>query len=193
MSNTFQLCLASASPRRQAILKAFSVPFRCIQHQFDEQSVSPDDFSTSAKYVRHLAKQKALSTQEGHHWVLAADTIVVHQNRILGKPRDHNEAFQYLSALNNDCHQVMTAFCLYNQALNKHVCQLNKSQVCFNDLSDSDLKHYINTFKPFDKAGAYGIQEVPTHFIRSFSGSKYTIIGLNIKSVLKRIKHIQSL
>ena len=109
------LYLASQSPRRAHILKKYHYKFNIISHHFNESSLHIEDFSTPRHFVKELAKQKALSVKKyASNWVLAADTIVVKDNKIYGKPNDYDQAFKFLTCLQNTYHHVISAFCLYH-------------------------------------------------------------------------------
>tara|TARA_Y100001970_G_scaffold104078_2_gene130411 strand:- start:15001 stop:15579 length:579 start_codon:yes stop_codon:yes gene_type:complete len=181
--------LASSSPRRVSILKQFGYDVRITQHHFDETSLSPHDFNSYRLYVKEIAKQKALSANhQSKDFLLAADTIVVFNKHIFGKPTNFQEAVSYLSCLQGNIHSVISAFCLILPQSKHIILKSSLSYVRFNPLSTSQIESYIKTYKPFDKAGAYGIQECPSYFIDSYTGSIYTIIGLPIYLLNKTIK-----
>ena len=183
------LLLASNSPRRAQILNNFGYKFTVSPHHFDEDSIDPNNFLSPRNYVRFLAKSKAHSIKRSsHNLILSADTIVVFNNIIFNKPSNRDQAFFFLSQLQGSTHEVISAFCLYDRHHCRTTVRSALSYVTFNSLTSSQLYDYIDTYKPFDKAGAYGIQECPTHFIKSYSGSIYTIIGLPIYLLNQTIK-----
>ncbi|MDC0036627.1 Maf family protein [bacterium] len=187
------LYLASNSPRRSSILTKFGLDHRIILHSFDENSLIFEQSPSSRAFVRELSKQKALSINTPYSsWILTADTCVVFQDRLLGKPSSLNEACHFLDTLQGHTHVVLTAFCLYHQQQQRLIQHVRSSQVTFNSLTRTQIEHYVYSKKPLDKAGAYGIQECPLFFIKKYTGSKYTIIGLPIYTVLAAIKRIQS-
>ena len=187
------LYLASNSPRRSSILTTFGLEHCVISHSFDENSLVFEQASSSKAFVRELSKQKALSINTPYSsWILAADTCVVFQNKLLGKPSSFDEACYFLDTLQGHPHMVITAFCLYHQQQERLIQHVRSSQVTFNSLTKAQIEHYVYSKKPLDKAGAYGIQECPSFFIKNYTGSKYTIIGLPIHTVLAAIKRIQA-
>ena len=192
LSNQIKLLyLASSSPRRHDILNQFNICFEAIQNKLgDEPSY---DFSCSPRhYVKQLATQKALcSAKDIHGWVLSADTIVTYQENIYGKPKDHHDNVQMLTTFSNQTHAVITAFCLTNMQIKKRVVRSKKCLVTFNELSKKDIEHYIKESMPFDKAGGYGIQDIPPHFIKKIDGDRFTIMGLPIHLLKKELKRIQ--
>ena len=156
------------------------------------QSIQPADFQSPRQYVKHCALQKALSlTNRSKNWLLTADTIVVHEDTILEKPKDKNDATTMLSTLSNTTHCVITSFCLFHPILKKCYVRSVKSFVTFGKLTKKHIEDYIHQFNPYDKAGSYGIQELPAYFNAHVKGSKYNVIGLPIYQVRSLIKHIQ--
>lgn len=150
------LILASNSPRRQELLRAAGLAFTVKTKEVDEtypSDVAPDDVAS------FLARKKAQAyTQEVANEVLiTADTIVKLNNKILGKPGDYDEAFDMLTALSGSNHEVITGVCITTKK--KEVVFKDVTRVWFKALSDSEIDYYITNYQPFDKAGAYGIQE----------------------------------
>jgi septum formation protein len=181
---TFKLFLASESPRRQQLLKEFGVSFSVIPNRLDKERL-PTKGSLSYK-IRTLSKQKAIASKENYKGlILTADTVISFNNEILGKPNSPSDAEHMLKRLSGNTHTIITAFSVLNTI--DHICisRSSTATLTFNTLSTSDIKSYISEKKPFDKAGSYGIQDIPTHFLNSFTGSYNTIMGLPIKYVLK--------
>ena len=185
--------LASGSPRRKDILNHFKIPFDLISHCLDETTINPIDYKNKVDYVKKLAHLKALSIKDNlNNWILTADTIVVYENSVLNKPQDLKQATQYLKRLSNSNHFVYSAFCLLNRNLNKSYIRCDKATITFNKLLHKDILDYVHHYHPLDKAGAYGIQELPKHFVKKLIGSKYTVIGLPIYQLKSVIKHIHN-
>lgn len=194
LSNNYPyIQLASGSPRRQQLLTEFGVHFKVISHRVDETLFLPETFNSPQHYVKTLATEKAKQSDfSPNHWVLAADTIVVLDNRVLEKPLSVQEALQMLTALQGRSHTVFTGYCLflpYKHTMYRRCC---KTRVSFGKIDQDHLKAYIDTYQPFDKAGSYGLQELPDYFNYSISGSRHNVIGLPIRDILRLIKHIQS-
>ena len=174
-----KIILASASPRRKSILESMGLAFT-IQPSDFEENLKSDEFSYSA--IEYLAEQKALTIENPNcDIVISADTVVVLDNKILGKPKDREEAYSMLKKLEGKIHQVVTAICVTNRE--KTIVDSITSTVEFEHLSDEMILNYIDTYKPFDKAGSYGIQELPQGFIKNVEGSLENIIGLCPKAL----------
>lgn len=177
--------LASQSPRRAELLKYLDIPFSIVPSDIDETI----DFSQPPiEEIKRLAYKKAkdvLSRNE-NALVLGADTVVVVDNEILGKPKDKEEAFSMLKKLANRKHQVITGVCLISQ--DKTDAFASVSEVYFHDLSDDEILSYIENEKPFDKAGAYGIQGKAALFIERIDGDYYSIMGLPIALIYQHLK-----
>ncbi len=176
-----KIILASSSPRRADILTKIKMDFEVIPSSYEEKH---DKTVFSYNYVERLAYNKALAVakeirkQGRDENVLGADTIVVIDNRILGKPADFNEAFSMLKMLSGRIHFVVTALAIVNSKRLNHVVKSDTTYVTFEMLSDEQITDYINEFKPYDKAGSYGIQELPYGFIRKIKGDVDNVIGL---------------
>jgi septum formation protein len=172
-----RLILASASPRRRELLEQLGVRFTCDPAHIDESrhaDESPFD------YVQRMAHEKALAVASRYpvpgHAVLAADTSVVIDDTVLGKPRDRVDALGMLARLSGRTHTVFTAVSLWS-ATGMH-CELVETQVQFMLLSRDICEHYVSTEEPWDKAGAYAIQGLGGAFVRSLRGSYSCVVGL---------------
>ena len=171
------LILASQSPRRRELLTMLGVDFTVITADIDE-TMDPALLPEQEVARVCAAKAAAVGTSHPDDLILAADTIVVLDNRVLGKPHSPEEAAQMLRALSGRTHRVMTGFCLYrNGQADTHV---EITAVTFRTLSEEEIQAYIATGSPMDKAGAYGIQEQAGIFVRSVEGDYYNVIGLPI-------------
>ena len=174
--------LASSSPRRAEILKDKYV-FEIIPSPYEEIHATT---VFSYDYVENLAYNKAKAVVplvEGDCNIIGADTVVVLDGKILEKPQDSEDAKQMLKSLSGREHQVVTSIALINTATDHHVIKSTTSKVIFNDLTDAMIDFYVNNFKPLDKAGAYGIQELPEGYVKSYSGSLENIIGICPKAL----------
>ena len=173
-----RLILASASPRRKALLDQLGVNCTCDPADIDETQQIDE---TPSAYVQRMAQEKALAVAERHpisagYAVLAADTSVVWEGKVLGKPKDHADALDILASLSASTHSVLTAVCLLT-ADGVH-CELVKTEVEFLPLSHEVCERYLATAEPWDKAGAYGIQGLAGAFVRSIHGSYSNVVGL---------------
>ena len=184
------IILASASPRRSEILLQAGVEFKVIPSNFDEGSL---EFTNINDYSKALSYYKAIDVFKDHpeDVVIASDTIVVVDDKILGKPKDEEDAYKMLSMLSGRKHSVITSVCIMTK--DNVDTFLSKSYVTFYKMSDKDIKEYIATKEPMDKAGAYAVQGKAAKYIRSINGDYYTIVGLPIAKVIKSLKKIKAL
>ncbi|WP_457551734.1 Maf family protein, partial [Desulfobacula sp.] len=141
------------------------------------------------KYVKDLSflKAESIALFYPEEWVLGADTIVVVQNHILGKPRSKTDAAAMLDTLNNREHSVFTGFSIMNQKKNRYITQSVKTKVFFKCLSPEEIQWYIKTGEPFDKAGAYGIQGIGAFLVKEILGSYSNVVGLPICEVVEAL------
>ncbi|AWC82222.1 MULTISPECIES: nucleoside triphosphate pyrophosphatase [Serratia] len=170
------LYLASGSPRRRELLALLGVSFDILLTHTEEQRREGE---AAEAYVRRLAQDKAkagVALAQEDRPVLGADTIVVLNGRVLEKPRDEAHAAQMLAALSGKQHQVMTAVAIADRQDVR--CQLVVTDVTFRSLSQQDIRDYIATGEPMDKAGAYGIQGKGGCFVRTITGSYHAVVGL---------------
>jgi septum formation protein len=168
------LCLASVSPRRRELLSQIGVPHIVAGADIDE-AVLPGE--APRDYVTRLARQKALAVQRGQALpVLAADTTVVLDGRVFGKPRDREDAIGILSALSGRTHEVLTAVALCSA--NAVTQRLSASLVRFRTISRDECAAYWETGEPRDKAGGYAIQGLGAVFVESLNGSYSGVMGL---------------
>lgn len=182
--------LASASPRRQDILNSLGLDFKVIPNLLHDENldISKGSIRNQLKYLC-LEKAKA-SSKAIKGWILTADTIIYHKDKPIGKPTSKHDAFSILNKLSNSSHHVITACCLFNSITKKHFFCSDIATVHFNVLSKQDIETYINDFKPFDKAGSYGIQDIPTHFLKKLDGNTNTVMGLPRHKLKKFLKCI---
>lgn len=180
-----KIILASSSPRRADILRQHNINFEIIPSPYQEDH-SVTDFSYS--FIEGLAYNKAkavIPLLNAPAKILGADTVVVLDGKILGKPKNYDDAFCMLRHLSGRKHKVVTGVALINTAVNKEKVTSVTSIVEFNELSDKMIQHYLDYFKPFDKAGSYGIQEMPKGYVKGFEGSFENIVGLCSNTVIE--------
>ncbi len=173
-----KLILASASPRRQELLKNIGLDFEVIPSTVDEHI---NDKLTPEEIVLELSALKAndIASKVGQDAiVIGADTIVVYQNKILGKPVDVEDAFNMLRMLSGQVHHVLTGFTLIRTKDAFTVKDYQKTLVKFRALSDGEIKEYIQTGEPLDKAGAYGIQKIGSLIVEKIEGDYFNVVGL---------------
>ena len=181
-----QLILASQSPRRKELLGLFGVPFTVRVADIDETM----DFSApAAEEVARVSRLKALAIpREDDDVLIAADTIVVCQGRILGKPRDEAEAYAMLRLLSGRDHQVMTGVTVLRGKEERVFTQI--TDLHFRELSDKEIYRYSATGEPMDKAGAYGIQGGAALFCEKMDGDYYNVMGLPVCRLGETLKEL---
>ena len=172
------LILASASPRRQEILRNAAIPFGTRPVDVDE---SHRDGESARDYVLRLAETKARAAAQPSETVLGADTVVVVEGRILGKPADPDEAQAMLRLLSGRTHDVLTGVCVLHAGECRTFVEL--TAVTFKSLSDQEVEAYVDSGEPWDKAGAYGIQGAASKFVERIEGCYFNVVGLPIARV----------
>lgn len=181
------LLLASNSPRRKELLTQLGYQFDIVKIDVDESYPSDLKPHEIAEYVS-AKKAKAFDVNE-NEILLTSDTIVASDQKILLKPKDENEAFEMIKSLSGKVHQVYTAFTL--KTVDSEISKTSKTDVEFSEISDEEIKFYIKTYKPFDKAGSYGIQEwLGMTKIKNISGSFYSVMGLPVDLVYEELKKL---
>ncbi len=171
-----QLILASQSPRRKELLGLFRVPFTVQAADIDE---TMDPARPPCEEVARLSRQKALAIpRQPEDVVVAADTIVVAENQVLGKPRDEADAFRMLKLLSGRSHQVMTGLTVVRG--DGIVSCTEVTDIRFRPLSDGEILAYIRTGEPMDKAGSYGIQGGAALFAEGINGDYFNVVGLPV-------------
>ncbi|TYT75539.1 Maf family protein [Desulfobotulus mexicanus] len=186
VKNSSLLILASASPRRKELLSNTGMQFAIICSQLDEESIQADTPENLATAIAS-AKAREVSALYPENWVLAADTLVVKGNNILGKPGKASEAASMLRMLSGCTHQVITGVCLMNRLKEKTISYAVTTDVVFKQLSDREISWYTADSEPYDKAGGYAIQGLAAHFIRSIKGSYTNVVGLPICEVMETL------
>ena len=183
------LILASASPRRRELLETLSLTFSVMPAHVDER---PHAAEPPEVYVTRLARTKAehVARQFPTAWVLGADTVVVLDRRILGKPPDHATARAMLGSLSGREHTVMTGVAAVR--LDRGIAQadLVSTRVRFHDLQATDIEAYISTGEPFDKAGAYAVQGKGGQFVASLDGCYNNVVGLPLERAMALLRAV---
>ena len=178
ISSSIPIFLASKSPRRRKLLKQLNIKFKSFSVEMDEK-IHPNEKPSNS--VLRLSKEKLdlakLKVKKGI--VITADTIVVLNKTVLGKPKNKKDAFRILKLLSGKTHVVYTGYSIFNFTNNKTISEYEKTEVTFRDLTDEEIKEYINGGSPMDKAGAYGIQDdFGAVFIKKINGCYYNVVGL---------------
>ena len=182
--------LASSSPRRQELLLRLQTPFDIILPDVDESIIPPD--GSPETYCTALADLKAndISQHYPNEWVIGADTIVVLDDQIMGKPDDKSHAQKMLEQLSGKTHQVYTGVCLKMAEKNIHHLFSEITMVTFRELDSADISHYIETCPPYDKAGSYGIQDWSAVFVQEIKGCYDNVVGFPISRFYQELKKL---
>ena len=186
-----KIILASSSPRRRELLKKTNIKFEIIPSPYIEDHTTT---VFSYDFIEGLAEGKAkavvpLVTEPS--LIIGADTVVVLDNKILGKPKDREDAFNTLKMLSGKTHIVVTGIAIINSQTGEVKKSASTSHVTFEELTDEKINYYIDNFKPLDKAGSYGIQEMPEGYIKSYTGSLDNIIGLDVEMTMDLLNTAQ--
>ena len=180
------IILASNSPRRKELLAEHNIDFEVIKSDIEE---TLDDNKTVLENVMNLAKLKCLDVfnKNQDRVVLAADTIVVYNNKIYGKPIDEADALKMLEEFSGNTHEVITGVCV---ASSKGInVNYEVSKVTFKNISEKEILDYIATKEPMDKAGSYAIQGIGSKLVLSYDGEFDNIVGLPMKLVVKMLEN----
>jgi len=190
----FPVFLASASPRRKEILKNLISSFDIVTTRVDESNLA---YLNPERLTKKNSLRKMLSAKKEIHafryLIIAADTVVSFQGRIFGKPSSRMEAINTLMFLSGKTHEVITGVTFGYIFQSKMICSTwtETTYVTFNTLSEKVIIAYVDDQKPFDKAGSYGIQELPKDFVKNIRGDYDNIVGLPAKSLYKMLKGLK--
>ena len=182
--------LASKSPRRRKLLKQINIPFKSFSVDLHEEVL---DGEHPVKTVKRLSEQKLLLAEEkiDKGIIITADTIVVLDKEIIGKPEDENEAAATIKKLSGRTHNVYTGFALKNVGTKRKIIDYEKTAVTFRNLTEKEISDYVRSGSPMDKAGAYGIQDdFGAVFVTKISGCYYNVVGLPLSKVYKNLLDI---
>ena len=186
--NLYEILLASQSPRRSVLMKELGIPFRVVATEHIREEY-PTHLS-GGDIAQYLAEHKSDAYKaplEKHQILLTADTIVWHQGKELGKPADRDEAIGMIAALSGDTHQVYTGVCLRSDIARRAFYVV--TDVIFSRLDREEIEYYVDHYRPYDKAGAYGIQEWIGHIaVENIVGSYFNVMGLPVQKVYSELK-----
>ena len=182
-----KLILASQSPRRRELLKGLDVEFSTCSVDADESF--PADLK-GADAVQYICKAKADAYRpqlNDNTIAITADTVVILDDKIIGKPKSREEAFSMIRSLSGRVHEVITAVCIFSKEKCKEFYA--STEVHFSDITDEEIEYYIAKYKPFDKAGSYGVQEWIGYIgIEKIVGSYFNVMGLPVKRLYDELK-----
>jgi septum formation protein len=179
--------LASASPRRAELLRAAGINGFTIRAADIDETQLPGE--SPREYVLRLSREKALAVARGNELVLGADTTVVIDNEIAGKPLDAEDARRMLRALSGQWHEVLTAVSLVRG--DQILSGIASTRVKFAEMSEDEIDWYLTTGEPMDKAGAYGIQGYASRFVERIEGNYSNVVGLPVEMVYRMMKEIE--
>ncbi len=182
----YHIVLVSQSPRRRELLKGLELKFECTSVDTDESYPAS---LRNGEIPMHIAEQKAdayLPQMTDNTLAITADTVVLINGRVLGKPKNRQESIDMLHTLSGNAHQVITGVCIFTKIKRKTFYVLTDVQ--FTPLTDAEIEHYIDIYKPFDKAGSYGVQEwIGFIGIEKITGSYFNVMGLPVQRLYKEL------
>ncbi len=181
------IVLASSSPRRKALLEQIGLEFTVDARAQEDAALAGDD---PRRLVEELSRRKAASVREHHpdSLIIAADTIGVVAGRIIGKPHSENEAREILSLLSAKAHTVITGFTVLDTGSGKSVSRSVETTVYMKPLTQAEIKNYVQTGEPLDKAGAYAIQGLGAVLVEKIEGDYFNVMGLPLRALAEVLK-----
>jgi len=184
-----KIVLASASPRRVELLSSAGIEFEVIPGDVSEDILTGE---TPEDYVERLARAKAedVARKTDGRFFIGADTIVLCDGEIMGKPEDSADAERMLNKLSGIPHEVITGFAVYDKERDGVIADTVRTRVYFKQLSDEEIRAYIATGCPFDKAGAYAIQGGAAHMVEKIEGSYTNVVGLPLCEVVETLRRM---
>lgn len=183
----YRIILASKSPRRRQLLADLDIDFVTEIHEVDEVFPEGLPMEEIPQYLARLKAEPFVGTMKENDLVITSDTIVYVADEVLGKPADYNEAVAMLRKLSGRQHEVVTGVCLTSKT--KQVSFAAVTDVFFKELSQEEIDYYITHYKPYDKAGAYGIQEWIGHIgIERIEGSYFNVMGLPVQHLYEELR-----
>ena len=192
MVNNGSIVLASASPRRSELLESAGIPFTVVSGDIDE---TPFPGEEPLAHVLRLAEGKAreVSSRAEGRFFIGADTIVLCDNEIMGKPCDNADAVRMLRALSGRVHQVITGFAVLDRQTGRTVSRVVSTEVTFKPLDENEIAAYVATGCPLDKAGAYAIQGGAAYMVSRIDGSYTNVVGLPLCEVVETLRDMGAL
>lgn len=186
--NYIEIILASGSPRRRELLADMGIPFRVAEAYPVDEIYPPDTEPHEVpSYLAELKSRAYPQELSDNQILITADTVVIHGGRVIGKPKDRNDAIRILASLSGSTHEVTTGIMIRNQLTHKYLSETTR--VTFGILSQSGIEFYVDNFRPYDKAGAYGIQEwIGYTGIERIEGSFYNVMGLPTRLLYTGLK-----
>ena len=186
-NNVKAIILASASPRRKELLERIGLKFEVEPSNYEEgisSELGPHELAKSLS----LEKAKLVAQNHKNTLVIAADTFIVFESRILGKPRTETEAKEMLKTMNGKPHSVITGFTIIDTDSNKALSRSVETKVHLRQLSSNEIDAYVRSKEPLDKAGAYAIQGLGSVIVEKIEGDYYNVVGLPLSALVKSLK-----
>ncbi len=182
-----RIILASTSPRRKELMEKSGLPFEIATGGYEEDMSLP---LSPKRLAKHLSQGKARAVAPGfsNAIIIAADTFIVYQDRLLGKPHTTVKAREMLSLLSGKAHSVITGFTIIDTASGKTVSRTEETRVYFRKLDKTDIARYIRTKEPLDKAGAYAIQGLGAVFVKKIEGDYCNVMGFPLCAIVEILK-----
>lgn len=188
------IILASASPRRKELLERIGLKFEVVKSDFEEKFDPKLDFHTLAERLS-LGKAKAVAKRFKNSTpilsgsiIIAADTLIIANREVLGKPKDKNDAKNMLNKLSGKMHLVITGFTIIDTQSKKTITKSDETKVYMRKITNKEIENYIKTKEPFGKAGAYAVQEKGSVFVEKIEGDFFNVVGLPIFALMKELK-----
>jgi len=191
LSLPYNIVLGSQSPRRKELLKLAGFDFRVLDIDYEEKI--PHQYDSASEIPAYLAEQKALHAKglNDKDLLITADTLVFLDGKILGKPKDADHAFEMLSDLSGKMHEVITGVCIKYDNQTEVLSDISK--VYFKPLEAEEIEYYIENYRPFDKAGAYGAQDwIGLIAIERIEGSYFNVMGLPVHKLYEALKALEN-
>lgn len=191
IADRFHIILASKSPRRRQLLRDAGFEFT-LADSFEVEEIYPETLAAEevAEFLSNLKADAYPVALKGNDVLITSDTVVVADGEVMGKPADYDDAFRMLSKLSGRMHKVITAVCI--RTASQKLSFSDECDVFFDELSDEEIDFYLRHYKPYDKAGAYGIQEWIGYIgISRIEGSFFTVMGFPIHRVYQELKRLE--
>lgn len=191
IAKAFPLVLASASPRRRRLLEQIAVPYRVVESGLDEETFNGKPEETSCRLAE--AKAAYVHSLEEAGWILGADTMVVTEREVLGKPGDGEGARRMLRVLSGKTHQVITGYALLDPSGALVHSEAVATDVQFRTLDEAEIAAYVSTGEPFGKAGSYAIQGIGAFMVEEIRGDYSNVVGLPLCALVKALLSVGAL
>ncbi len=185
-----RVILASQSPRRSAILSLSKIDFEVIASSYEKSFESGEDIEEQSKEIAYEKALDVFNNTQGDRTIIGADTIVVKDGKLYGKPKDRQDAIRMLKELEGDSHIIYTSFAILieDHGQYKEYKRISKSIIRLSHISDEEIIDYIDSEEPFDKAGSYAIQSSFCKFVERIDGNYMSIVGLPISEIYAILK-----